>query len=98
MREQEAGRPTAETCRKLGISEATFFPWKAKSGGLEVSEAKDLKTLEDENARLKRLLAEVMLDTRCSRTWPQEMVTLAAGVRHSWRGPLVSPLLLLASR
>lgn len=62
LREQEAGRPTAEVCRKHGISEATFFRWKAKYGGLEVSEAKRLKTLEDENARLKRLLAEAMLD------------------------------------
>lgn len=62
LREQEAGRPTAEVCRKHGVSEATFFRWKAKYGGLEVSEAKRLKTLEDENARLKRLLAEAMLD------------------------------------
>ena len=49
-------------CRKHGISSATFYKWKAKYGGLEVSDAKLLKTLEDENAKLKKLLAEVMLD------------------------------------
>ena len=49
-------------CRKHGISDATFYKWKAKFGGMEVSEAKRLKALEDENARLKKLLAEAMLD------------------------------------
>jgi putative transposase len=62
LREQEAGLATAEVCRKHGISTATFYAWKAKFGGLEVSEAKRLKALEDENAKLKRLLAEAMLD------------------------------------
>jgi putative transposase len=62
LREQEAGMGTAEVCRKHGISTATFYAWKAKFGGLEVSEAKRLKSLEDENARLKKLLAEAMLD------------------------------------
>jgi putative transposase len=62
LREQEAGLGTAEVCRKHGISTATFYAWKAKFGGLEVSEAKRLKSLEDENARLKKLLAEAMLD------------------------------------
>jgi putative transposase len=62
LREQEAGLATAEACRKHGISTATFYAWKAKFGGLEVSEAKRLKALEDENAKLKRLLAEAMLD------------------------------------
>jgi putative transposase len=62
LREQEAGRPTAEVCRKHGISDATFYKWKAKYGGLEVSEARRLKALEDENAKLKKLLAEAMLD------------------------------------
>ena len=60
--EQEAGAKTADVCRKHGISDATFYNWKAKYGGLDVSEAKRLKTLEDENGRLKRLLAEAMLD------------------------------------
>ena len=62
LREQEAGARTAEVCRKHGISSATFYKWKAKFGGLEVSEARRLKVLEEENARLKKLLAEAMLD------------------------------------
>jgi putative transposase len=62
LREQEAGLATAEVCRKHGISTATLYAWKAKFGGLEVSEAKRLKALEDENGKLKRLLAEAMLD------------------------------------
>lgn len=62
LKEQEAGHATADVCRRHGISSATFYKWKAKYGGLEVSEAKRLKALEDENARLKKLLAEAMLD------------------------------------
>lgn len=62
LREQEAGQKTADVCRRHGISDATFYKWKVKYGGLEVSEAKRLKSLEDENARLKKLLAEAMLD------------------------------------
>ena len=62
LREQEAGAKTAEVCRRHGISDATFYNWKARYGGLEVSEAKRLKSLADENGRLKRLLAEAMLD------------------------------------
>jgi len=62
LKEQEAGLGTADVCRKHGISSATFYKWKSKYGGLEVSDARRLKTLEEENARLKRLLAEAMLD------------------------------------
>lgn len=62
LREQEAGLPTAEVCRKHGVSNATFYKWKAKFGGMEVSEAKRLKTLEDENRKLKKLLAEQVMD------------------------------------
>ena len=62
LREQEAGGKTADVCRKHGISPATFYQWKAKFGGLEVSEARRLRTLEAENARLKKLLADAMLD------------------------------------
>jgi len=61
LREQEKGAKTADVCRKHGVSSATFYKWKAKYGGLEVSDAKRLKALEDENAKLKRLLAEAML-------------------------------------
>lgn len=62
LREHEAGVKTAELCRKHGISDATFYNWKAKYGGMTVSEAARLRTLEDENRRLKKLLAESMLD------------------------------------
>ena len=62
LREQEAGAKTADVCRKYGISSATFYKWKAKYGGLEPSDAKRLKALEDENAKQKKLLAEAELD------------------------------------
>jgi putative transposase len=62
LKEQEAGAVTADVCRRHGISEATFYKWKAKFGGLEVMEAKRLRTLDEENAKLKKLLAEAMLD------------------------------------
>ena len=59
---QEVGSKTADLCRRHGISSATFYAWKAKYGGMEVSEARRLKALEDENMKLKRLLADAMLD------------------------------------
>lgn len=62
LKEHQAGIPTAELCRKHGISEATFYNWRSRYGGLEVSDARRLKSLEDENRRLKKLLAESMLD------------------------------------
>jgi putative transposase len=62
LKEQEAGAKTADVCRKHGISSATFYSWKAKYGGLSVSEAKRLRALESENARLKKLFADAMLD------------------------------------
>ena len=62
LRDQEAGVWTTDVCRKHGISSATFYGWKAKFGGLEISDAKRLRRLEDENAKLKRLLADAMLD------------------------------------
>lgn len=62
LKEHEAGMPTVEVCRRQGISPATFYKWKSKFGGMEVSEAKRLRALEDENAKLKKLLAEAMLD------------------------------------
>jgi putative transposase len=62
LKEHELGTKTADLCRKHGISEATFYNWKSKFGGMDVSEAKRLKALEGENAKLKRLLADAMLD------------------------------------
>ena len=62
LAEQERGVSTAEVCRKHGISGTTFFKWKAKFAGLDVSDARKLKTLESENGRLKKLLADAMLD------------------------------------
>lgn len=62
LKEAEAGAKTAELARRHGVSEATIYNWKAKYGGLEVSETKRLRSLEDENGRLKRLLADAMLD------------------------------------
>lgn len=62
LREQESGMATADVCRKHGISSASFYKWKGKYGGLDVSDARRLKALEDENAKLKKLLAEAMLD------------------------------------
>ncbi|KIV66970.1 Mobile element protein [Rhizobium sp. UR51a] len=62
MKEHEAGTPVSELCREHGVSDASIYKWKAKFGGMDVSEAKRLKALEDENTKLKRLLAGAMLD------------------------------------
>lgn len=62
LKEHDAGVSVAELCRKHGVSDASIYKWKAKFGGMDVSEAKRLKSLEDENAKLKRLLADAMLD------------------------------------
>ena len=62
LREQEAGARSGDLARKHGVSEATLYNWKAKFGGMDVSDAKRLKALEDENSKLKRLLADAMLD------------------------------------
>ena len=67
LREHEAGAKTADLARKHGVSEATLYNWKAKFGGLDVSEAKRLLALEDENGKLKRLLADSMLDASALR-------------------------------
>jgi putative transposase len=67
LKQHQAGLSTAELCRKHGISEATFYNWRSRYGGMEVSEARRLKSLEDENRRLKKLLAEQMLDVATLR-------------------------------
>ena len=68
LKEAEAGMKTAEVCRKHGISDATYYKWKAKYEGLEVSEARRLRQLEDENPRLKHLVAEQALDIQALKT------------------------------
>ena len=67
LKEHEAGAKAADLARNHGVSEATLYNWKAKYGGMDVSEAKRLKQLEDENVRLKKLLAEQMLDAAALR-------------------------------
>ena len=75
LRQVESGTPPAEVCRQLGVSEATFYLWKKKYAHLGVSELRKLRSLEDENARLKRLVAELSLDKAIlqdinSKKWP----------------------------
>jgi putative transposase len=67
LKEHQAGLSALELCRKYGISDATFYKWRSKYGGMDVSEAKRLKALEEENAKLKRLLADAMLDVSTLR-------------------------------
>ena len=67
LKEHQAGHPASELCRNYGISDATFYKWRSRFGGMEVSEAKRLKSLEEENAKLKRLLAESMMDVSTLR-------------------------------
>ena len=67
LKEHEAGIPVSDLCRKHGVSDASIYKWKARFGGMDVSEAKRLKALEDENAQLKKLLAEQMLDAAAMR-------------------------------
>jgi putative transposase len=67
LKEHQAGLSAVELCRKYGISDATFYTWRKKYGGMEVSEARRLKALEEENARLKKLLAESMMDVSTLR-------------------------------
>ena len=64
LKQAELGAPISELCRKLGIAEQTFYRWKSKYGGMEVNEAKRLKQLEEENRRLKELVADLSLDNR----------------------------------
>ncbi|MBB4303124.1 putative transposase [Rhodobium orientis] len=67
LKEHQAGMSAADLCRKYGVSDATFYKWRSKYGGMEVSEAKRLKALEAENAKLKKMLAEQMLDVATLR-------------------------------
>lgn len=67
LREHQAGAKTADLCRQHGISDATFYKWRSRFGGMEVSDAKKLRALEAENAKLKKLLAESMIDVSTLR-------------------------------
>ena len=79
LKEHEAGVSVADLCRKHGVSDASIYKWKAKFGGMDVSEAKRLKALEDENAKLKRMLADAMLDNVALKDLAgKEVVTPAA--------------------
>jgi putative transposase len=67
LKEVEAGAKTAEVCRRLGVTETTFYRWKSKYGGMDVSEARRLKQLEDENRRLKQMVADLSLDLQAAK-------------------------------
>lgn len=88
--EQEAGSPTAEVCRRHGISEQTFYRWKARYSGMTVSDVQKLRTLEDENPRLKKLLAEAMLDVSAPKDDRlRNLISSAARPhRRRWRSPI----------
>lgn len=83
LREQEAGAKVADLARKYAVSEATLYNWQAKFGGMDVSEAKRLKALEEENARLKKLLADQMLDVAGLRELLAKNVWSAPSVQGS---------------
>jgi putative transposase len=87
LKEQESGVPVADLCRRHGVSDASIHKWKAKYGGMEVNEAKRLRALEEENAKLKRMLAEAMLDN----------VALKDLLGKKWERPLPSGRLSLTS-
>ena len=72
LKEQQAGVPVADLCRKHGISDATFYTWRRKYGGMEVSDTRKLKAVEEENRKLKKLLAEAMLDAATLREAPRK--------------------------
>src|SRR5919205_308807 len=88
LKEHEAGAKTADLARKHGISEATLYNWKAKFGGMDVSEAKRLKALEEENAKLKKLLAEQMLDAAALRELLSCRQTRRGGASGGQNGPV----------
>ena len=89
LREADSGVSVQELCRKHGFSDASYYKWKAKFGGMDVSEAKRLKTLEDENGRLKKLLADAMLDNEALKAvLAKKWCARSSGVRvWTWRWP-----------
>jgi putative transposase len=91
LKEHQAGLSAAELCEKHGISDATFYKWRSKFGRMEVSDAKRLRALEEENGRLKKLLAEMMMDVAALREMLEKNVfaQLETENRHSQAGPAV---------
>jgi len=92
LKEQELGAKTADLCRKHGISEATFYNWKSKFGGMDVSEAKRLKQLADENGKLKKLLADAMLDNAALKDLLSKNVWSAPSVQGFATSPTTIPV------
>lgn len=89
LKERQAGLSAVELCRKYGVSDATFYKWRSKYGGMEIAEANRLKAVEDENGRLKRLLAEAMLDVS-KRVLAQPFILAAEAIGVSPSTMLVS--------
>ena len=87
LKEAEGGAVVTELCRRHGMSSATYYAWKAKFGGLEVSDAKRLRALEDENAKLKRLLAEAIMDNAGLK----DLLSKNGSARREARGARASP-------
>ena len=92
LREQEAGEKTADVCRRHGISSATFLAWKAKFGGMDVSDVKRLRALEEENAKLKRLYADAMLDNSALKDLLAKNVWSAPSVQGFATSPTTIPV------
>ena len=82
LKEADAGLPVKELCRKHGFSEASYYKWKAKFGGMEVSDAKRLKALEEENSKLKRLLADSLLDNATLKDDRQHYLVTARSIAN----------------
>src|SRR5436190_24381457 len=87
LNEQELGAKTADLCRKHGISDATFYKWKSKYGGMEVAEAKRLKALGAENAKLKKLLADAILDNAALKDLPSKEMVMSTAKRSAAADP-----------
>jgi putative transposase len=83
LNEHETGGPVSELCSKQGVSDASIYKWKVKFGGMDVSEAKKLRSLEDENAKLKRLLAETMLDNAALKDLHEKKLATPAAEREA---------------
>ncbi len=92
LKEHEAGVSVADLCRKHGVSDASIYNWKARFGGMDVSEARRLKALEDENTRLKRLLADAMLDNAALKDLVGKNVWSAPSVHEFATSPMTIPV------